>query len=393
MTRPGNYWHMLPQATQARKALWEAINPHTGIRRIDEAFPPEIRDTTREQEMLIRFKSGATWQVVGSDNYDSLVGSPPVGVVFSEWALAKPQAWAYLRPILAENGGWALFITTPRGKNHAQRMLGFAQSDPTWFGQVLPATETNVFTPEQLKSELKEYIAQFDDEALGRAMYEQEYLCSFEPAIIGAYYAEQLRKAREDGRITRVPYDTAAPVHVAWDLGIGDSCALWFAQVVGKEIHLIDYHEKSGKGLDYYARYLASKPYLYADDLLPHDAEARELGTGKTRVETLRQLGRKARVIPRQSVDDGINAVRMLLSRCWFDEEKCSDGLSALLNYRAEYSEKHKTLAAHPVHDWASHGADSFRYLAMGLRETIKVREPQKAKPRRVTSEHGWLAA
>ncbi|KKK87773.1 hypothetical protein LCGC14_2749900 [marine sediment metagenome] len=148
--RPGTYWHMLPQASQARKAVWDAVNPHTGIRRINEAFPVEIRETTREQEMLIVFKSGSTWQVIGSDNYDSLVGSPPVGVAFSEWALAKPQAWAYLRPILAENGGWAAFITTPRGNNHAARMYESLQRDPKAMVILSTALDTDVFSQEQL---------------------------------------------------------------------------------------------------------------------------------------------------------------------------------------------------------------------------------------------------
>jgi len=176
--RPATYWHMLPEASQARKAIWEAVNPHSGKRRIDEAFPHEIRSSTREQEMLIRFVNGSTWQVVGSDNYDSLVGSPPAGVVFSEWALAKPEARAMLRPILAENGGWQIYITTPRGPNHAKNSYDAAKSDPDCFAQTLMATETGVFTPERLEKERLAYIADYGND-LGQALFEQEYLCSF----------------------------------------------------------------------------------------------------------------------------------------------------------------------------------------------------------------------
>jgi hypothetical protein len=184
MQRVATYWHMLPEASQARKAIWDAINPHTGIRRIDEAFPKEIRQTTREQEMMIRFVNGSTWQVVGSDNYGSLVGSPPAGLVYSEWALADPSSWAYLRPILAENGGWVVFITTPRGDNHGRTLYEFGVKEPTWYAELLPGDKTGVFEPEQLEAEKREYVAQFG-QSRGEAMFNQEFLCSFTAAFSG----------------------------------------------------------------------------------------------------------------------------------------------------------------------------------------------------------------
>lgn len=182
--QPATYWHMLPEAAQARKAIWEAVNPHTRKRRIDEVFPHAIRASTRENEMLIKFFNGATWQVVGSDNYDSLVGSPPYGVVFSEWALAKPEARDFIRPAIIENGGWQIYNTTPRGPNHALKSLRSAQNDPDAFAQVLPATDTDVFTPEQLEKERLHLIATRGEE-IGQAIYEQEYLCSFTVIIAG----------------------------------------------------------------------------------------------------------------------------------------------------------------------------------------------------------------
>jgi len=369
--RAANYWHMLPEAAQARKAIWDAINPHTGKRRIDEAFPLEVRDTTREQEMMIKFKSGSSWQVVGSDNFNSLVGSPPAGVTFSEWSIANPSAWAYLRPILAENNGWALFIYTPRGANHGKSTFELAESEDGWFAQKLTADQTQVFTPDQLEKERREYIAQYGQEQ-GEAFFNQEYFCSFHAAVLGAYYAPELIKAEKEGRICGVPYERSVPVTTAWDLGIDDSTAIWFAQIVGREVRIIDYYEANGAGLDHYARVLKDKDYHYGDHILPHDAEIRELGTGKTRIETLKSLGIKARALPTTNVADGINAARMLIGKSWFDKKKCEQGLESLRLYRKKYDEKNKIFQQNPLHDWTSHAADAFRYLAVGMKETPK---------------------
>lgn len=380
--RPAVYWHMLPQAAQARKAIWDAVNPHTGLRRIEEAFPPEVAPKKRDNDMAIKFINGATWQVVGSDNYNSLVGTPPVGVVFSEWALADPQAWAYIRPILAENNGWALFITTPRGRNHAFQTYKTALEDDSAFAQVLTAEQTSVFSPETLASERLEYIAEFGPE-VGEAMFQQEYYCSFDAAVIGAYYAHIITRLEQQGRVGDVPHDPAVPVYTAWDLGIGDSTAIWFFQLIGPAIHVIDYYETSGAGLDHYVRTLKEKQqecgYLYEDrqHLAPHDIEAREWGSGRTREEQARGLGLKFRVVPMHLVDDGINAARAILPRCRFDAVKCERGLNALRAYRAEYDEKHKVIKPRPLHDWSSHASDAFRYLAMGVKDRYTPPEPR----------------
>lgn len=366
--RVATYWHMLPEYGQCRKAIWDAVNPHTGVRIIDQAFPKALRAKTREDEMMIRFKCGSSWQLVGSDNYDSLVGSPPAGVVFSEWALARPRAWDYLRPILAENDGWGLFIYTPRGRNHGLNTLETARADPAWFAQVLTVKDTEQIPAHVLANELRELVGMWGAEE-GQRIYDQEYMCSFSAAIRGAYYGSILERLEVAKQITRVPYDPAYPVTTAWDLGIGDATAIWFLQPVGREVRVLDYYETTGQGLDHYAGVLRAKPYGYLEHLLPHDAEARELGTGRTRVETLQRLGiGRVRVMPRQSVDDGIAAVRNLLPLCFFDAEKCAEGLEALRSYRADFDEKHETLKATPVHDWASHGADAFRTGALGLR-------------------------
>ncbi len=371
MQRVGNYWHMLPQYAQARKSVWEAVNSHTGKRRIDEAFPDEICDTKRSQDMFIRFKNGSTWQLVGSDTYDSLVGSPPIGVTASEWALADPTAWAYLRPILRENNGWAVFITTVRGKNHVHRMYEGAKDDPDWFVQVLPATRTGTLTAAQLDKERIEYQREYGPED-GDALFAQEYLCDWNAAIVGSYYGKMMRDLEAQGRMTSVPYDPQALVHTAWDLGLSDDTVIWFFQVVGHEVHLIDYVQNSGQPLAWYAGEVHKRGYAYGEHILPHDAEAKELQTNRSRTDTLRALGLNVRVLKasgteRVLVADGINAVRTVLPRCWFDIAKCGKGIDALKSYRREWSEEKKTFHDRPVHDWASHPADSFRYLALGL--------------------------
>lgn len=369
--RVGNYWHMLPEYAQARKSVWEAVNPHTGKRRIDEAFPDAICETKRSQDMFIRFKNGSTWQLVGSDSFNSLVGSPPIGVTASEWALANPAAWAYLRPILRENGGWAAFITTPRGKNHVKRMFDGAVDDPEWFVQRLSARDTGVMTEAQLEKERLEYQREYGPED-GDALFAQEYMCDWEAAIVGSYYGKLMRDAEADGRVTSVPYDPNALVHTAWDLGLNDCTVVWFFQIVGKEVHIIDYVANSGQPLAWYAGELAKRPYAYGEHILPHDAEAKELQTNRSRTDTLRELGLNVRVLKasgaeRVLVADGINAVRTILPRCWFDSKKCADGIDALKSYRREYDENKKTYHDRPVHDWASDPADAFRYLALGI--------------------------
>jgi phage terminase large subunit len=384
MQRVGNYWHMLPEAAQARKAIWEAVNPRTGRRRIDEAFPLEIRAGTREGDMRIEFKNGATWQVVGSDNYNSLVGTTPIGVVFSEWSLAKPDAWTYIRPILAENGGWAMFIWTPRGRNHAVRAFEARERDPTWFTQRSPATSTNVFSPEQLAKERAELIAETGSDEEGDAKYRQEYLVDFDAAVPGAYYGTLLKAAQTEGRIGRVPYDPALKVDTAWDLGIDDYTAIWFFQRVGREVRAIDYFETSGEGLQSIVREaIASKPYVFGSHHLPHDVMVRELGAGgKSRFETLGGLGlNNIKVGVAMDPEDRVNASRLLIPTVWFDAEKCAAGLDHLRQYRKRWN---KSLSSYtgPLHDENSHGADAFGEYATNSGTPAAPRKAAAERPR-----------
>lgn len=379
--RRGVYWHMLPQANQARKAVWDAINPHTGQKRIDDVFPQVLRSNTRVQDMTIELKCGSLWQLVGSDNYNSLVGTPPVGIVFSEWALADPAAWAYLSPILEENGGWAMFITTPRGKNHAYRMFKMAQQSPSWFSQVLSISDTDIITQERYEEIKRERCAEFGD-VFGEALCEQEYLCSFEAAVLGAYYSKEMATAERAGRICEVPHDPDLPVHTAWDIGVDDSTSIWLFQVLAGGLNVIGYYENSGLGADHYCDWLETHDYTWGHDLLPHDVRVREWGVpgARTRFETLQRLKRRPRTVPMSPLSDGINAARRTLPSCRFDAKGCERGLDALRNYHTDYDEETRVLGKLPVHDWSSHGADAYRTLAMGWRELRLIEPPPPRK-------------
>lgn len=368
MERAGNYWHCLPEYSQGRKAIWLAVNPHTGKRRIDEAFPLEIRKRTVDQEMMIEFVNGSTWQVIGSDTYDRLVGATPAGIVFSEYALADPAAWDYFRPMLAENGGWALFISTVRGRNHFWKLAEMAKADTAnWFHLNQTAADTGVFTAEQMERERKELRTQYGEDE-GDARFAQEYMNDPTAALPGAYYGRQITRIEQESRITLVPWDSRYPVTTGWDLGIGDSTAIWFAQDIGGTVRIIDYYEASGVGLDHYAKVLREKPYQYAELIWPHDGGHADLSTGKVRANTMREMGFRVNILPKSPVDDGIHAARSLLDRAVFDAAKTEKGINALRQYQREWDEKLHDFKARPRHDWTSHGADAFRYLALGIK-------------------------
>jgi hypothetical protein len=369
MRRTGSYWHMLPEAAQARKAIWDAVNPRTGRRRIDDAFPPALREVTRENEMFIRLHGGSTWQVVGSDNFHALVGSPPVGVVFSEYSRADPGAWAYLRPILAENGGWAIFISTFLGRNHHFELVRNAIEWPDWFGQILSADETGVFTPEQLASERAEMIAAHGEEE-GDALYRQEYLSDPSASVMGSYYGPQMAKAEKAGRVTNVPYERSALVYTGWDLGANDVTAIWFAQVVGLEPRVIDYYQNNNQDTAHYAEVLKKRGYAYGGHFLPHDGGNRTIHANLSVNQILKSLGLANVYVTRRARDESqllsdINAARGLIEKAMFDRTKCERGLDALRNYRREWDDDLRQFRRTPRHDWASDGADAFRTLAV----------------------------
>lgn len=397
--RVGTYWHMLPEAAQARKAIWDAINPRTGKRRIDEAFPVALRATTREQEMFIKFKCGSTWQVVGSDNYNSLVGSPPIGVIFSEWSLANPTSWAYIRPILLENKGWAVFIWTPRGRNHATRAFDARAKDPNWFTQKMPAalavrTETGkilslrvitpVFTAEQLMQELQEYIDEEGSIEEGTAKFSQEYLVDFDVSVPGSYFGTEIQNSITAGRVTYVPYNPLYKVSTSWDLGIDDYTAIWFWQRINQNrVNAIKYYETGNLGFDGIVKEaFTHQDWSYDMHYLPHDVAVREQGSGgRTRRQTLHSLGiRPIRPGVPRDPDERVNASRRLLPYVWFDENNTSVGLDHLKQYKKRWN---KSLGVYTGerHDEHSHGAHALGEFAMNARLPVSSKIEQPKKP------------
>lgn len=374
LERVGSYYYFFPTYNQGRKILWEGMDK-TGFKFLDH-IPEALRKSTNNQEMKIELKNGSIFRVIGTDNIDSIVGTNPVGAVFSEYALQDPGAWDYTRPILAENGGWAIFNYTPRGKNHGYALYEMARQSEHWFTNKLTVDDTHAIDPDVLANERSEMYLKTGNDAL----FLQEYYVSFDAPVEGAYFGPQLLRAEEDGRICGVPYDIATEVHTAWDLGIGDSTAIWFYQIVGREVHIIDYYENSGEGLPHYIQILKQKQYVYGKHFAPHDIEVRELSSGKTRREVAKGLGISFDVAPNVALEDGIEAARALLPKCYFDEKQAARGLDALRSYHKEFDEKNGAWKLKPLHDWSSHGADAWRYLALSFREPRPKAIPRKRR-------------
>ena len=366
---PPRYSYIAPTFTQAKDVAWSYVKYYCSV-------IPGIK--TSESELFVEFPhNGARFKLYGADNYDRMRGTYNDDVTIDEPAQMDPRAWPeVIRPTLADFNGGATFIGTPAGRDWFYKVDKDETGAelPGWFRLILKASETKVVPEAELIS-LRS--------GLTEEQYAQEFECSFEAAVIGAYYGRLMAAADADKRITGVPYEPTALVYTAWDLGIRDSTAIWFAQVIGREVHVIDYYEASGVDLGHYVREITQRPYLYAGHIVPHDAQAKELGTGKSRLEVLETLGLKnITVAAMHRVEDGINAVRTIIPRTWFDARKCSRGIDALKLYRSEYDDKLQALKPRPVHDWTSHAADAFRYLAMTLdgmtRSTPKVEEPEE---------------
>lgn len=312
----------------------------------------------KESELTVIFPNRARYIFAGSDNPDSLRGLYLDHASLDEYGDQDPRTWGeVVRPALSDYGGSATFIGSAKGRNHFYALLKEHEDDPDFLVTILKASKTGIISEEELKLAKR---------AMSREQYEQEYECSFDAAIRGAYYGKEVVLAEEEDRIGTVPYDRAANVFSAWDLGIGDAMAIWFGQIVSREWHWIGYYENSGFGLDHYVDYIKGLPFPVHEHFLPHDGEARELQTGKSRREYLEARGLNCTIVPRHNVDDGISAVRMRFNRMWFDKKACARGLDCLRMYRSEFDETLQTLRPKPLHDWASHGADAFRTGVMG---------------------------
>ena len=372
------YAYIAPTYGQAKRIAWEYLKEYT--KDIPGAKPNEAE--LRVDIPRPHLKDKIRFMLLGSENPDTIRGIYLDGVVLDEFAVCDPTIWGQVvRPALADRSGWAIFLGTPKGQNHFFDLYNKAKKNNEWYVCTYRASETKVLSKYELKAAKDE---------MSEEEYLQEFECSFTAANTGAYYQKQMLLAESEGRITNVPYETACFVDTYWDLGIGDTTAIWFLQSVGHEYHLIDYIEMSGKGLDWFVSEINKKPYTYREHILPHDASARELGTGKSRQETLRTLGlTRLYILPRWKVDDGINAVRTILSKCWFDKEKCERGITALMAYERKWDARNQIFMEKPKHNWASHGADAFRYLAMGVRpESQRVQSEVLEKYREAVSEY-----
>ena len=343
--------YIAPFYNQAKAIAWDYVKEFTAV-------IPGMR--YNESELRADFPNGARLRLFGADNYDAMRGLYFDDVVLDEPADFPANAWpTVIRPALADRQGRATFIGTPKGKNDFWEIYNNAKSDPNWFTMMLRASETAIIPQLELNDALK---------TIGPDRYDQEFECSFEAAIIGAYYGKEMRLLTDAGRIKRIEYDPSIGVVTAWDLGMSDTTSIVFAQFVGQECRIIDHIEASGLGLHAYVKMLQDKPYTYAAHVLPHDARVRELGTGVSRVETLASLGvQDVQICPNIPLEDGIQAVRNKLPMMWFDEG-CTRLVEALRQYQREWDDKGKMWRSRPRHDWTSHGADSVRYLCVGYR-------------------------
>lgn len=386
--RVAGYWHMLPEYGQARKAIWDAVNPHTGKKRIDEAFPHELRKTTRNQEMIIEFKNGSTWQVVGSDSYNSLVGSAPAGIVYSEWALANPNARAYLRPIIAENRGWQIFITTARGKNHAYKTFKAAQNNSDAYAEILDIEQTGVLTLEEIEREKQAYIDDFGPD-YGLSKFEQEYMCSFTAANLGAILAGGISRLDKMGRIgPHVQFDPdGADFFISADIGRKDTSTWYFWQPKVGGYSIFDYDSGFGLDADQWCDRLEEKIVGYRKKTgaralgkiwLPHDARSKTFAAKYSGVEIfINRFGAdKIAITPDSKKADRINAARRVIQRCEFSD-KCEKGIEGLSAWAFKWDEQKRIFSSDPDHDWASHDGDGFSYGCI-IAEQVKPKEPEK---------------
>lgn len=364
--------YMAPYFSQAKDVAWAYLKQYTSA-------IPGVQ--ANESELRVDLPGGKRVRLYGADNYQRISGIYLDGVVLDEYGDMDPRAWKeVIRARLSDRNGWATFIGTPKGMNHFGELWESAQSDPDWFTLQLRASNTGILSASELADARK---------AMSDEDYQAQYECSFEASVVGAYYGKEMQAAAQ--RITRVVYQPEMGVDTWWDLGVDDATSIWFTQTVGREIHVIDYYEASGEGFPHYAKVLQDRGYIYGTHNAPHDIQVRELGSGRSRLESAASLGIVFRIVPNIALIDGINAARSFLARCWFDRDKTVQGRLALTSYRKTWDEKRKVFASHPLHDWASNGADAFRYLAVGHKTTaprINTGVPRRAHE---PSGNAWM--
>lgn len=377
LQRRGAYWHLFPTYKQGRRIAWDGMTSD-GDRFID-TFPPELIASVNNTDMKVTLTNGSIYQIIGGDNLDFLVGANPVGLVISEWSVMNPSLWEYVEPILLANGGWALFIYTPRGRNHGFDLYEAARIDPEWYCTKFTIENTRKNNGEPIVT--LEQIDKLRKQGRPEEIIQQEYYCSFDASLVGAYYAQAMKKVKEQNRIRKILYDPFVPVHTCWDLGMNDETVIWFFQEVRNELHWLELEIGSGEGLARYAALLKSKEYMgnYGNHYAPFDINVRELGTGKTRLETAYRYGINFKPIPKLSINDGIEACRQVIQVSWFDEIGCKQGIRALDEYTKEFDDKRGVYKSKPADFWGIHIVDSFRTGAVGHQNKGLVKESNKS--------------
>ncbi len=354
----GVYYYFFPTYSQGKKALWENIGKD-GFRFIQH-FPKELLDgKPNDTEMKIRYKNGSLFQVIGTDDIDKVVGTNPIGCIFSEYSLQNPKAWEFIRPILTENGGWAIFNYTPRGKNHGFKLYEMALANLKWFVSLLTVTHTGVLTEDDINEERASGMTE--------DMIQQEYYCSFVSAIQGAIYWNEVNEAEKNGHFKDVPYDPKLQVHTVWDLGKNDETCIGFYQHDGTSVRKIDYLSGSKKGLPDWIKEVKEKKYNYGHHFAPHDIGVSDYSTAgtETRKEIASTLGIDFEIVPRLSIEDGIDAGRRFFKLLYVDQTHCADFIEAIPQYTREWDEELKIFKSKPLHDWTSNYADEHRYASI----------------------------
>ena len=358
-----NIFYIAPSYTMAKRIIWNSIMADG--RRFLDLIPSELIENMNSQELLIRFKNGSTIQLIGALNYNNLVGSNAYGVVFTEYALFQDGGKCYqlIKPILAYNGGWCLFVSTPRGKaNHLYDLWKIAIESKDWFTLKLTVEDTKHIAPEEIEQERREGITNED-------IIQQEYYCSFSGRDSGSYWSSSLDKARLEGRIERFDYDPTYKVCTSWDIGYADLTSIIFFQAIHGKIYIIDEYSNNREALSHYVKVILQKPYLYSKHIAPHDIAVHEFSSGQTRLETARKLGINFIIADNLSLMDGIDCVRNVFNKIFIDE-RCKDLLKAIENYRQEWDSKRQIYKDRPLHDMNSHYADALRYLCVSLPKT-----------------------
>ena len=358
--KDGRYAYVAPYYSQAKNIAWDYL-----VR-----FAEPLLAKANQSELWVELINGARIRLFGADNPDALRGLYLDGIVLDEYADMRPRIWGeIIRPLLADRQGWAVFIGTPKGHNAFWDLYNNANKDDRWYVRTLRASQTKLLPDKELEDAAK---------SMSQDQYLQEFECDFESAILGAFYGVEMRHLTDQGKIREIEYDPLFPVHTAWDLGYSDDTAIWFFQVVHGEIRMLDYHSSNGQPVAFYAGIIQSREvergYKYGFHYLPHDARAKTLASNKSIIE---QLSDKIplkylRIVPNLSLQDGIQASRLALTRAWFDY-KCEDGIECLRQYQREYDEDKKVFRDKPRHDWTSHGADAFRYLSIVWKDEAKI--------------------